>query len=155
MVTDALRGETLGKGSRVELLVSPDDVTHPREAQYARAQLLRSSLPWGLALGGALAVGLFWRELRRALRRELAPLRVGMLVWLTPDGPLPATRRELVFSGSYWKDDVKFEVRARARPGRAPVRNADKLLAAVLPAEPSWVRVIDEDLARALGWFER
>ena len=29
----------------------------------------------------------------------------------------------------------------------------EKLLAAVVPSRPTWVRVIDEDLAHQLGWF--
>jgi hypothetical protein len=33
------------------------------------------------------------------------------------------------------------------------VRNGSKVLAAVVPREPDWARVIDEDLARTLGWI--
>ncbi|MFP2908384.1 DUF3592 domain-containing protein, partial [Pyxidicoccus sp. 3LFB2] len=48
--------------------------------------------------------------------------------------------------------DVKHAVRARVRPGRAPVRNGEKVLAAVVPRQPGWARVIDQDLAKELGW---
>jgi hypothetical protein len=151
---DADEVEGLGKGAAVLLLVDPQDPSHPREASRARGRAGFKLLGWGgVALGllvGALALA---REARRAVRRELEPLRKGMLVWLTPGEELPRTREELVFNASYWRDDVEQKVRARARPGRAPVRNGDKLLAAVLPSEPSWVRVVDEDLAKALGWF--
>ncbi|HEX8439547.1 MAG TPA: DUF3592 domain-containing protein, partial [Archangium sp.] len=90
--------------------------------------------------------------LRRTLRVELEPLRTGALVWLTPEGPLPESRREVLFPASYWKQDRKHAVRARLRPGRAPVRNGDKVLAAVSSALPDQARVIDEELARALRW---
>jgi len=92
-------------------------------------------------------------EGRRALLRELNPLRHGMLVWLTPNAPLPETKQETVFAAHYYRQDVKYEVQARARPGRAPVRNGEKVLAAVVPSRPTWVRVIDEDLAKTLGWY--
>jgi len=152
--TSAEYAEGLGRGARVTLLVDPDQPDRPREARFVREQSgAINLLPWGLALGALGAVGLFLRELRRTLRAELEPLRRGALVWLTPDGPLPETRREIVFPAFYYRDDVKHSVRARARPGRAPVRNGEKVLAAVVPREPSWVRVIDEDLARTLGWI--
>jgi len=147
--------ESIGPGARVTLLVNPKAPERPREK---RAALLRAGftrfLPGGVMLGLLTAVLLIARELRRAFRRELDPLRKGMLVWLTPDEDLPRTRGELQFRAHYFQDDVKHEVKARARPGRAPVRNAEKLLAAVVPTQPTWVRVIDDDLARELGWYQ-
>lgn len=152
--TAAEYAEGLGRGAQVKLLVDPSQPDKPREAQFARAQSgAINLLPWGLGVGALGAVFLFLRELRRTIRAELEPLRRGDLVWLTPDGPLPETRSETVFPASYYRKDVKHAVRARARPGRAPVRNGTKVLAAVIPREKDWVRVIDEDLARTLGWI--
>lgn len=152
--TAAEYAEGLGRGAQVKLLVDPSQPDKPREVEFARAQSgAVNLLPWGLGLGALGAVFLFLRELRRTIRAELEPLRRGDLVWLTPDGPLPETRSETVFLASYYRKDVKHAVRARARPGRAPVRNGEKVLAAVIPREPEWVRVIDEDLARTLGWI--
>lgn len=151
---DANQVEGLGRGAAVSLLVDPAQPSRPREKALARS---RAGLqPFGLGgvgLGLVVAGLLLAREARRAVRRELEPLRRGLMVWLTPAGDLPDTRRELVFKASYWRDDREHQVQARARPGRAPVRNGAKLLAAVVPTEPTWVRVIDEDLAKALGWF--
>jgi hypothetical protein len=145
--------EGLGPGSRVRLLVDPRAPDRPREAGYVRSRSRALGLvPWGLGLGALLAVGLFAWELRRTLRAELEPLRKGMLVWLTPDGPLPESRREVFFPATYWKQDRKHTVHARLRPGRAPVRNGEKVLAAVLSSLPDQARVIDEELARVLGW---
>ncbi|WP_224240771.1 DUF3592 domain-containing protein [Hyalangium gracile] len=152
--TSAEYAEGLGHGAQVTLLVDPTQPDRPREARYARANSGAVDLvPWALGVGALGAILFFLRELRRTIRAELEPLRVGALVWLTPDGPLPETRREIVFPASYYRQDVKLSVRARARPGRAPVRNGQKVLAAVVPREPDWVRVIDEDLARTLGWI--
>ncbi|MFZ5467868.1 MAG: DUF3592 domain-containing protein [Myxococcota bacterium] len=155
VVTHAAYAEGLGVGAEVTLLVSPTNPTAPREARYAREKAWALWLaPAGLGLGVVLALlGLGW-ELRRTLRADLEPLRKGMLVWLTPAEPLSPTRSETVFAASYYQGDVKHEVRARARPGRAPVKNGPKLLAAVVPFRPTWVRVIDEDLAKTLGWVE-
>lgn len=151
---DANQVEGLGRGARVTLLVDPAQPSKPREKALARS---RAGLQWfawgGVGLGLVVAGLVLAREARRAVRRELEPLRRGLLVWLTPAGELPATRRELVFKASYWREDQEHQVQARARPGRAPVRNGPKLLAAVVPSEPTWARVIDEDLARTLGWF--
>jgi hypothetical protein len=33
------------------------------------------------------------------------------------------------------------------------VRNGEKVLAAVVPRRPTWVRIIDADLAKTLGWI--
>ena len=151
--THAEYAEGLGPGARVLLLVDPRVPDRPREAGYVRSRAKTLGLvPWGLGLGALVGVGLFVRELRRTLRAELEPLRKGMLVWLTPDGPLPESRREVLFPASYWKQDKQHPVRARLRPGRAPVRNGDKVLAAVLSSLPGQARVIDEELARTLGW---
>jgi hypothetical protein len=83
----------------------------------------------------------------------VAPLRTGAIVWLTPKGPLPDARGgEVVFPASYYRDDVLFEVTARGAAG-SWVKNGEKVLAALVPGEATWVRVIDEALARRLGWF--
>ncbi len=146
--------EGLGPGARIKLLVDPAHPEHPREADYERDRAgLRRFAPFGIGVGLLVLALLLVLEGRRALLRELNPLRHGMLVWLTPDGPLPETKEETVFAAHYFRQDVKHEVRARARPGRAPVRNGEKVLAAVVPSRPTWVRVIDEDLAKTLGWY--
>ena len=150
----AERGEGLGLGADVTLLVDPRSPDRPREAVHAlQARSVTRLAPTAVALGVLLALLLVGWELRRAVRSELQPLRHGMLVWLTCDGGLPDTRAETTFAGHYFQADVKHAVRARARPGRAPVKNGDKVLAAVVPSKPTWVRVIDEDLARTLGWL--
>ncbi|WP_342373732.1 DUF3592 domain-containing protein [Myxococcus stipitatus] len=146
--------EGLGKGAAVKLLVDPAAPDRPREAGYARTRASRMGwMPWGLAVGALVAVALFTREARRLVRSEVEPLRLGALVWLTPDGPLPESKGEVAFPAHYFRQDVKMEVRARVRPGRAPVRNGAKVLAAVVPREPGWARVIDQDLAGVLGWL--
>jgi len=152
--TSAEYAETLGHGATVRLLVDPTQPDRPREANFAVERSGAVNLvPWALGLGALIALALGLRELRRTIRAELEPLRLGALVWLTPDGPLPETRKEVIFPATYFRQDVKHAVRARARPGRAPVRNGEKVLAAVVPREPDWARVIDEDLARTLGWM--
>lgn len=154
VLTSAEFAEGLGVGANVKLLVDPKDPERPREGGYQRDRAgLQWLVPLGLGLGVLLALGWFGFELKRALQRELQPLRTGMIVWLTPDSELPQTRGEAIFPASYFRQDVKIQVQARARPGRAPVRNGEKLLAAVVPSKPTWVRVIDEDLAHHLGWF--
>jgi hypothetical protein len=151
---DSLDAEQLFIGAKVTLLVDPEAPSKAQEARWLRS---RVGLVWLgsliLGLGLLLAAGLVTFELRRAIRREVAPLRFGALVWLTADEPLPETKEELRFAAHYFRDDVKQSVTARGRPGRRPVRNGEKVLAAVAPAEPSWVRVVDEDLARVLGWY--
>jgi hypothetical protein len=155
LLTSAEYAEGLGRGATVTLLVNPLEPDAPREARYAREKAQVLDLVWpSLGLGALLAAGLLGLELRRTVRADLTPLRAGLLVWLTPDAELPATRAEVVFPASYYRQDVLFKVKARVRPGRAPVRNGGKVLAAVVPSRPTWVRVIDEDLARALGWVE-
>ncbi|MDY7231066.1 DUF3592 domain-containing protein [Hyalangium rubrum] len=152
--TSAEYAEGLGHGAKVKLLVDPEQPDRPREERFARERSgAINLLPWGLGLGALGAVALFLRELRRTIRAELEPLRLGALVWLTPEGPLPETRKEIIFPATYFRQDVKHSVRVRARPGRSPVRNGEKVLAAVVPREPDWARVIDEDLARTLGWI--
>jgi hypothetical protein len=154
IVTSAEFAEGIGVGADVKLLLSPRDPDHPREGGYERdREGLHRFVPVGVGLGVLLALGWFGFELKRAVQRELAPLRNGMIVWLTPDSELPETKAETKFPASYYRQDVKIAVTARARPGRAPVRNGEKLLAAVVPSQPTWVRVIDEDLAHHLGWF--
>jgi hypothetical protein len=151
----ALAAEGLGRGAAVDLLVDPARPDHPREAGEARS---RAPLLWlaNLLLGvGVLAtLALIARELRKAWRRQLAPLRTGAIVWLTPAAPLPDAppRGEVSFAASYYRDDVRHEVTARA-DGGAWIRQNEKVLAALVPGEPTWVRVIDERLARRLGWY--
>jgi hypothetical protein len=146
--------EPLGKGARIELLVRADDPGRPREAGTAEARSGRSSLIMpivGVAIVAAILVLI--RELRRATRREVEPLRTGLLVWLTPDAPLPDAKAPFTFAAHYFRDDVKQAVTANADGRRKPVKNGDKLLAAVAPREPTWVRVVDEEVARSLGWY--
>lgn len=154
VLMDGEEAEGIGKGASLVVLVDPERPSHAQEAKYARAQagwVWLGSLIIGLGvLLGAAAVALV---LRREVRKELAPLRVGALVWLTPNAPLPDTKDELRFAGHYFRDDQRFEVTARGRPGRRPVRNGEKVLAAVLPSQPTWARVVDEELATALGWY--
>lgn len=145
--------EGLGPGARVRLLVDPHAPDRPREEGHVRARASALGLvPWGLGLGALAALGLFGWELRRTLRVELEPLRKGALVWLTPDAPLPESRREVLFSATYRQQERTLAVRARLAPGRAPVRNGDKVLAALHSSLPGQARVIDETLARSLGW---
>lgn len=153
VATDAAYASGLGRGATVSLLLHPSRPDAPREARYARgrAQVLWL-LPGAVGVALLLAAAAFAYELRRTFKNEVAPLRQGALVWLTPDEPLPPSMHEVAFSGSYFRDDVKLTVRARGRPGRAPVRNGEKVLAAVVPGSPAHARVVDEDLARALGW---
>jgi hypothetical protein len=154
VLTDAIEAEKLFVGAPVPLLLDPDAPVKAQEREYA---LARAGWVWlGSAIVGVgllLALGGMAFELRRAVRREVAPLRLGALVWLTPDAALPDTRDELRFPAHYFRDDHKLEVTARGRPGRRPVRNGEKVLAAVVPSEPTWARVVDEDLARVLGWY--
>jgi hypothetical protein len=151
---DALEAEGLGPGARVTLLVDPSKPSAPRELHEAwRGEPTLWLGQAGLGFGAMLGLLLVARELRRAVRRELEPLRTGALVWPTPDTELPRSRGELRFPAHYFQEGVKVQVVARGRPGRAPVKNGEKMLAAVVPSEPSWARIIDEDLARRLGWF--
>ncbi|MDP3501935.1 MAG: DUF3592 domain-containing protein [Myxococcales bacterium] len=146
--------EPLGKGAPISLLVRPDDPGRPRELGTAEARAGRSSLIMpivGVAIVAAILVLI--RELRRATRREVEPLRTGLLVWLTPDVPLPETKAPFSFAAHYFRDDVKQAVTANADGRRKPVTNGDKVLAAVAPREPTWVRVVDEEVARSLGWY--
>lgn len=151
---DAERAEGLGKGAEVALLVDPAAPSQPRALE--RVQQLDESrryVPWAAALGALAVVLSVLRELKRAVAKELEPLRLGALVWLTPDEPLGDGRKAQVIRGHYFRDDVKLEVRARVGPGTGVVRQGDKVLAAVVPRERDWVRVVDESLARALGWL--
>ncbi|MFZ5442206.1 MAG: DUF3592 domain-containing protein [Myxococcota bacterium] len=151
---DGVEAERHFQGSKVKLLVDPATPSKAQEERWARAQ---AGWVWlgtlVLGVGLLLVVGVVAFELRRAIRREIAPLRVGALVWLTPDEALPDTRDELRFKAHYFRDDRRLEVTALVRPGRRPVRNGEKVLAAVLPAEPTWARVVDEELATTLGWY--
>jgi hypothetical protein len=87
------------------------------------------------------------------MRREVEPLRTGLLVWLTPNAPLPERSREFAFPAHFYREDRRQDVTARFNGARRPVRNGEKFLAAVAPREPEWVRVVDEEVARSLGWY--
>jgi hypothetical protein len=154
VLTDGVEAEKLFVGAPVGLLLDPKQPAQAQEREYARSRAgwvwLGSAI---IGLGLLLGAGLVAFELRRAVRREIAPLRLGALVWLTPDAQLPDTKDELRFPAHYFRNDQKLEVTARGRPGRRPVRNGEKVLAAVVPTEPTWARVVDEDLARTLGWY--
>lgn len=144
----------LRQGLPLELRVDPRRPSVAREARLAAAEAKRLDwVPYGIAAGALLGLVVMGRELLRTVRSDLEPLRRGLLVWLTPAEPLPDTRKEIVFRASYHREDVKHEVKARIRPGRAPVRNGEKVLAAVIPSRPTWARVVDEDLAKSLGWW--
>lgn len=151
---NSVDAEQLFIGSKIALLVDPAAPSKAQDAKWLRG---RVGLVWLgtliVGLGVLLGAGLVAWELRRAIRREVAPLRFGALVWLTADEPLPDTKEELRFAAHYFRDDVKQSVTARGRPGRRPVRNGEKVLAAVVPSEPTWVRVVDEELAQVLGWY--
>ncbi len=150
----ALWAAGVGQGAEVTVLVDPAEPERPREAGWARARAgLLWLLPAAVALGVLLGASVVGWQLRRVYRREVNPLRVGALVWLTPDGELPRTRQEIRFGARYLRAEAWQKVRVRGRPGRAPVRNGEKLLGAVVPGEPGWARLVDEDLARTLGWL--
>lgn len=154
VLMDGIEAEGIGKGAQLPVLIDPERPSHAQEAKYARAQagwVWLGTLIVGIGL--LLGAGVVTLVLRREVRKELDPLRVGALVWLTPDAPLPDTKDELRFDGHYFRDDRKYQVTARGRPGRRPVRNGEKVLAAVLPSEPKWARVVDEEIATALGWY--
>ncbi|MBE2253124.1 MAG: DUF3592 domain-containing protein [Myxococcus sp.] len=152
---DTALAEPLGKGARVELLVRADAPGAPRERGTAEARAGRNSLIVPIVAAALVAAVLVLaRELRRATRREVEPLRTGLLVWLSPDGPLPRVAGPFSFAAHYFRDDVKHAVTANADGRRQPVKNGDKLLAAVAPKEPTWVRVVDEEVARSLGWYQ-
>lgn len=70
----------------------------------------------------------------------------GLLTWSD-------TRRDATHFAHSFRDDVKQSVTANADGRRLAVKNGDKLLAAVAPREPTWVRVVDEEVARSLGWY--
>ncbi|MBL8924209.1 MAG: DUF3592 domain-containing protein [Myxococcaceae bacterium] len=151
---DVAVAERLGKGGPIELLVRPESPSQPRERNTVEGRASRSSLM--LPLLGVVVVAavlVLVRELRRAMRREVEPLRTGLLVWLTPDAPLPEARGPFAFPAHYFREDVKHAVVARADGRRRPVKNGEKLLAAVAPREPTWVRVVDEEVAQRLGWY--
>jgi hypothetical protein len=81
-------------------------------------------------------------------RREVKPIREGLLVWFTPKVP-PEGRRRI--AGHYFRQDLRYEVIARVRPRESLVRNGEKLLTAVAPPSRRGI-VIDERLAQALHW---
>src|SRR5688500_18100344 len=104
VATSATFAEGIGVGAVVTLLVDPKDPDHPRERGYERdREGLQRFVPFGVGLGVLIALGLFGFELKRSVKSELDPLRSGMLVWLTPDEPLPETKSEMVFSASYYR----------------------------------------------------
>ena len=150
---NAFEAEAIGKGAAIRLLVDPADPDHPREERHAlRAAQRTSLLPFGFLLGVLLAMAALILEARRTVKSDLEPIKHGALVWLTPDRPLPERGRTTVIDASYFRDDKKHQVRARFAPRRAPVRNGEKVLAAIVPNRPTWARVVDEELAARLGW---
>ena len=145
---------TLSRGSKVKLLLDGGDPDAPRDAAYAREKARQWDFaPYTVAVAIAAALVLAVWMVARAAKAELDPIRTGLIVWLTVEGQLPERGDRPVVRGSYYREDVKKDVRARIRPGRALVRNGDKVLAAVAPGRPNGALVVDEDLARALGWF--
>ena len=135
-------------GSPVRILVDAADPDAPREARLARSKApgLRSQRIALWALVGIFAAAAC-AVVALAFRREVLPFRRGALVWLTPDGPLPWGG---AFKASYLRGDVRHAVRA----GRAPVLNGEKVLAAVAPGRGKRAKVIDEQMARAFGWWK-
>jgi hypothetical protein len=151
---EAALAEPLGRGAPVELLVLAAQPERPRHRGTTEARAGRNSLVLPVAVAGLMvAVLVLLREVRRAVRREVEPLRLGRLVWLTIEGPWPQGGSELAVPAHYFRDDVKHAVTARVRQGPSPVRQGEKVLAAVAPREPTWVRVVDEAVARGLGWY--
>lgn len=151
----ALEAEGLGRGANIGLLVDPERPDHPREAHDAQSLgpwLWVANLLVGLGVLVSLALTAF--ELRRTFRREIDPLRTGAIVWLTPSEQVPSGRapKAVVFAASYYRNDVRHDVTASASAG-SWVRQGDRVLAALVPGQRSWVRVIDEELARRLGWY--
>jgi hypothetical protein len=148
------RASGLGKGAKLELLVRAAEPERARERLTTEA-----SARQGPFLGTVLLVAIVAallvvvREVRRAMRREVEPLRTGLLVWLTPNEALGERRGEFAFPAHFYRDDRRVDVTARLNGSRRPVRNGEKLLAAVAPREPGWVRVVDEEVARSLGWY--
>lgn len=146
--------EGLGPGAHLMLLLDPELPSHVEVRAQAEAVKSREALwPWVAGAALAVALALAISELLRTIRSDLQPLRVGALVWLTPSEPLPETHREVLFTGTYRERDAVKTDQARVRPGLHPVRNGEKVLAAVLSTRPKWGRVVDEELAKALGWI--
>jgi hypothetical protein len=147
--------EGLGKGASLDLLVDPANPSHPRELLTVENLAPAAAVGIGiLVFGGLLAsAGVAW-SVRRAVRREVEPLRTGALVWLTLDPIDPSRRtRELEVSATYMREDVKHSVVARINTHRSAVRHGDKMLGAVSTKEPGFARVVDEVVARRLGWM--
>jgi hypothetical protein len=151
---DSERASGLGKGARVDLLVRASEPERPRERLTTEASAGQGPLLGAVVVIAVVAALLVVaRELRRAMRREVEPLRTGLLVWLTPNEALPPRAGEFAFPAHFYRDDRRVDVTARLHGARRPVRNGEKLLAAVAPREPNWVRVVDEEVARSLGWY--
>ncbi len=139
-------------GSPLRILVDPANPDAPRELRLARSKApgLRAQriALWtlvGIFAAAACAVVVL------AFRREVLPFRKGALVWLTPDKLLPWGG---AFKASYLREDVRHAVRASVRAGKAPVLNGEKVLAAVAPGRGRRAKVIDEEMARAFGWWK-
>lgn len=151
---DSERASGVGKGAKLELLVRESEPDRPRERGTTEAGASQGPvLGVVLTIGVIAALVVLARELRRAMRREVEPLRTGLLVWLTPNAPLPERSREFAFPAHFYREDRRQDVTARFNGARRPVRNGEKFLAAVAPREPEWVRVVDEEVARSLGWY--
>lgn len=147
-------GRALGPGAALPLRVDPRRPDSPLEAQVARREEGRVfSSAWGWAALGlcALLGSAGWAA--ASARAERRALREGLLVWATPDPEHP----EIHFGrmrAHYFRQDVRQRLWARARAGRAPIRNGDKVLAAAVPGRPRLAWIVDEALARSLGWVE-
>ena len=124
--TSAEYAEGLGHGAQVTLLVDPKQPDKPREARFARASSgAVDLLPWGLGVGALGAIFFLCASCAAPIRAELEPLRLGALVWLTPDGPLPETRRgdrlprHLLPAGQRSRGPRSCPARPRSRAQRA------------------------------------
>ena len=141
--------DALRRGSAVSLWVDPQQPDRPRspavQAKIANGLGARRAIAWGLPalVLVILTVGIGWLA-----RREVRPIREGLLVWLTPKVPPDGRRR---IAGHYFRQDVRHEIVARVRPLEALIRNGDKLLTAVAPTARKGI-VIDERLAQQLRW---
>jgi hypothetical protein len=145
--------ERLARGSPIRLLIDPENPSSVLAADEASSRRGVLGLGWVLlGLGAVSTFALAAFEIRRAIKLEVDPIRLGAIVWVTPDAPKGIDEQETRFPAHYFENDVRREVLVRGRRGRAPVRRGVKLLAAVVPTRPRFARLIDEDLARSLGW---
>jgi hypothetical protein len=142
--------DRLRAGAVVKLRVDPLRPEHPLDPEVAEARTRRAMM---LAITAAICALLVLLAAGWAIveigRRERRPLREGLLIWLTPNEPIEGVRS---VRGHYFRQDVRYEVRARVRPKEPPIRNGEKVLAAVAPPRRHAI-VVDEQLAKTLGWL--